>query len=322
MTENLHDRLVRGVFGRPEHAAAEFRAVMPPALLARIDLDTLTPVPESFIDATLRDREADLLFTVRSRSGQESLVYLLFEHQSTFDPWLPLRLLEYQLRIWERWRREHPDARRLPRIVPVVLFHGERAARPWSGSTRFDALLDEWGDDAELAELSVDFGFLLDDLTRSSDEELRGRAMGAVSLVTLLALKHARTAQDLEARLLSWASLMSEAARAPGGRDALMLVLRYLSRVAGRVPATFLRTKLLPVLDEDVREMTMTLAEELIAEGRVDGQRKMLLKLLQRRFGQVPAAITERVEAATIEQLDVWATRILDARSLDEMFAG
>ncbi len=323
MTENLHDRLVHAVFGRPEHAAAEFRAVMPPALLARIDLDTLTPVPGSFVDAGLRDRAADLLFTVQSRGGREALVHLLLEHQSTFDPWLPLRLLEYQLRIWENWRRERPEERRLPRIVPVVLYHGER---PWPASPRFGALLDEWIDESELADLSVVFGFLLDDLTRSSDEALRRRAMDAVSLVTLLALKHARTAEDLGERLLSWASLMSEAARAPGGRDASLLVFRHLALVSDRVEPAFLRNELLPALDDGVREMTMTLAEKLIEEGRVEGRvqgrREILLRLVRRRFGELPEWVTKRVSAATIDELDLWITRILDARSLDEMFTG
>ena len=61
----------------------------------------------------------------------------------------------------------------------------------------------------------------------------------------------------------------------------------------------------------------MTLAEELIAEG----ERRILLKQVQRRFGPLPAVITERVMAATSDQLDLWITRILDARSLDELFA-
>lgn len=317
MTENPHEHLVRAIFGRPERAAAELRTLFPQTLLERLDLDTLALVSGSFVDETLRDREADLLFTVRSSGGHAGFVYLLFEHQSTFDRWLPLRLLEYQLRIWERWRRDHPAARRLPRILPVVLFHGDRA---WASSTRFEALLDDWDDDGTADDLSLDFGFILDDLTQSSDDLLRSRAMDAISIVTLLALKHARTAQDLQERLLSWASLMSEAARAPGGRDALLLVLRYLALVSDRMKPAFL-DKLLPVLDVEVREMTMTLAEMLKEQGRMEEKRRMLLRQLQKRFGELPPSIAQRIADAKIEELDAWAMSILDVRSLEEMFA-
>jgi hypothetical protein len=35
--------------------------------------------------------------------GGEALVYVLLEHQSTFDPRMPLRLLQYLVRVWEAW---------------------------------------------------------------------------------------------------------------------------------------------------------------------------------------------------------------------------
>jgi predicted transposase YdaD len=314
MTGNPHDHLVRSIFGRPDRAAAELRAVLPPALLARVDLDTLTPVPGTFVDAKLRDREADLLFTVRGRTGGEWLVYVLLEHQSSVDPWIPLRLLEYQLRIWGRWRSDHPEAARLPRIVPVVLYHGERA---WTGSTQFEDLLEELSgaDAAELRGLTADFRFLLDDLTRSSDDQLRGRALDAASLLTLLMLKHARSADDLRERLLSWASLMSQVVRAPGGREALALVLRYLSIVSERVGRTFVNEQFVSAL-EDVatKEATMTLAEEWMQEGK----RKLLVRLLQSRFGELPQRAIERLNEATEERIDEWAVGLFDAETLDE----
>jgi hypothetical protein len=47
----------------------------------------------------------------------------------------------------------------------------------------------------------------------------------------------------------------------------------------------------------------------------------MLLRLLQKRFGAVPAATRKRVLAAAIADLDRWAERILDAATLAEVFA-
>ena len=35
--------------------------------------------------------------------GRAAFVYVLIEHQSSPDPMMPLRMLRYVMRIWERW---------------------------------------------------------------------------------------------------------------------------------------------------------------------------------------------------------------------------
>ena len=57
-------------------------------------------------------------------------------------------------------------------------------------------------------------------------------------------------------------------------------------------------------------------------EGRAEGRAAILARLLTRRFGPLPATITQRLGHASAEQLDLWAERILDADSLDEVFVG
>ena len=55
-------------------------------------------------------------------------------------------------------------------------------------------------------------------------------------------------------------------------------------------------------------------------EGRVEGEAAVLLRLLHRRFGDLPAAIEQRVHNAKPELLVRWTDRILDAQSLDDVF--
>lgn len=70
----------------------------------------------------------------------------------------------------------------------------------------------------------------------------------------------------------------------------------------------------------------MSLGERLVQKGiekGVDkGQRELLLRQLALRFGDLPAAVTERVNEAGAADLGRWAERILDAKSLDDVFAG
>jgi hypothetical protein len=51
------------------------------------------------------------------------------------------------------------------------------------------------------------------------------------------------------------------------------------------------------------------------------GQRTTLLRQLTRRFGTLPEPVAERVAGATPADIERWLDRILDAGSLDEVFA-
>jgi hypothetical protein len=83
VTSTPHDALVRGIFGEPRFMAEELRSVLPRELLATLQLDSLTLVEGSFIDESLRETSADLLFAVGLRGAGTGFVHVLFEHQST-----------------------------------------------------------------------------------------------------------------------------------------------------------------------------------------------------------------------------------------------
>jgi hypothetical protein len=62
--------------------------------------------------------------------------------------------------------------------------------------------------------------------------------------------------------------------------------------------------------------------ERGVKQGLEQGERKLLLRLLRRRFGaQVDAETERRLEAASAEQIEVWAERVLSASSLAELLA-
>jgi hypothetical protein len=86
MISNPHDALFKAVFGQPEHARGELCSLAPSALVEALDWSTLTLRPGSFVDAALRHQHTDLLYSAMRRDGGETLVYFLFEHQSTPSP--------------------------------------------------------------------------------------------------------------------------------------------------------------------------------------------------------------------------------------------
>jgi len=58
-----------------------------------------------------------------------------------------------------------------------------------------------------------------------------------------------------------------------------------------------------------------------IQQGMLSGERQMLTRQLTRRFGPLPAAVLQQLEQANTDQLERWADKILDAPTLEDVFA-
>lgn len=62
--------------------------------------------------------------------------------------------------------------------------------------------------------------------------------------------------------------------------------------------------------------------QEGVRQGLEQGERKLLLGMLRRRFGsQVDADIERRVNEASVAQIELWADRVLSATTLAELLA-
>ena len=75
----------------------------------------------------------------------------------------------------------------------------------------------------------------------------------------------------------------------------------------------------------NTQDIVETWRREAVQEGieqGVERERKLLLRLLRRRFGaEVDGAIERRVAAAHAEQIEIWAERVLSASTLAELLA-
>ena len=60
--------------------------------------------------------------------------------------------------------------------------------------------------------------------------------------------------------------------------------------------------------------------QEGVQQGRAQGERALLERQLLRRFGTLPPAIGAQLGAAVEAELEVWADRVLDAATLDDVF--
>ena len=347
MISNPHDALFKAILGQPEHARGTLRAVVPPSLAEALDWSTLALRPGSFVDAALRYQHTDLLFSASCHRGGDALVYLLFEHQSSLptEGLMAHRLLRYQVRIWERWSIEHPRDKKLPMIIPVVMYHG---LAPWSEPRTFDALLDvPAGMRPAVDPYLVQFAYLLDDLSAISDDELREGAMrSALAKLVAMCFKHGRTRADFIAILGRWMNVVRDVVRAPHGLEALAQVMRYILEVNEHVGAEALQELLEREVGPEAKDAIVTTGQQLIQQGvekgiqqgiekgiekgiqqgieqgRQQGMRELLLRLMRQRFGDViDAHVEQRLATASNERIEAWSLRVLSAATLAELFA-
>ncbi|HYP75234.1 MAG TPA: Rpn family recombination-promoting nuclease/putative transposase [Polyangiaceae bacterium] len=316
-----HNALFKRVFGDPANAASELQQVLPADVAALIDWPSLELCAGSFVDPQLAERHTDLLFSARF-AGRKSHIYVLFEHQSAPDRFMPFRLLRYLIRIWEAFLRDNPTAKQLPAIIPVVLYHSEQAGGAWSGPTRLSELIDlEPATLAAFTGLIPELRFVLDDISRLDDADLRKRTLTAA--ITLFLLRDARSSGNLLAGLKRWARVLAKIAEAPNGLEALAALLEYALRV-GDVPRQDLETfvrQLGPVTTEAYMTTAEMIAKEGEARGEARGKAELVLRLLTLRFGALPQTASARVASATSEELDLFAERVLTASTVEEVLS-
>jgi hypothetical protein len=76
------------------------------------------------------------------------------------------------------------------------------------------------------------------------------------------------------------------------------------------------------MLAERVKTWTQEWKEQGLREGRQEGEAKLLRRQLTRRFGPLPSWAEERLGQAGETELEEWADRVLECRSLKEVIGG
>ena len=97
---------------------------LPKAMLDAIDLATLTLEKADFIKSNLKKRLCDMLYSVRLRGSNDAYVYILVEAQSSPDPNMHIRLLEYDIDIRKMHKKQ--GHKKLPEVLKFVLYTGKR----------------------------------------------------------------------------------------------------------------------------------------------------------------------------------------------------
>ena len=219
-----HDRLFKRVFGAPAEAASFLQARLPARLSHSLRWPTLKRLPASFVAPDLRGTASDLLFEIgyaAPGAAQAPLwLYLLFEHQSTPDYWLRLRLLAYCCRIWEHDRQVHKDAGYLRPILPLVFYQGPTG---WQHSPQFADLFPAATRDWPWLPR---FEHVLFDQTQMSPAQAAGSVRARLLQLTMM---HAFNRAMREARARMRPLLDDLVREGSGGEDDMKMFMHYIA---------------------------------------------------------------------------------------------
>lgn len=284
-----------------------------------------------------------MIYRVLYRDGSEVYLYLLLEFQSAPDPWMALRVVVYTSLLLQHLVRENrltPQGK-LPPVFPLVLYNGD--AR-WNAPHALSELIalppttPLWSYQPGIRYYLVDesryptgkpgslVGILFEIENCQRLDELQPLiAIVAGQWKTLIP-------PSLRRALISWIARVI----APGkGIDPQQLDTENLAEVqimlATRVKQweqEILKKGIEKGIEEGIekgiekgiKKGIEQGIEAGIEKGMLSGEAVMLRRLLHLRFGELPQWVDTRFGHATHADLERWSQRVLDARTLSEVF--
>ena len=263
--KNPHDIAFKVSMKELSVAKEMINTYYPETVLKQLNLDTLKVSPSSYISPRLMETHSDMLYTVETIQGDACCLYLLWEHQSTYDPNMHLRLLEYTCRILEDHRAKNGKrGKKLPIVLPALVYNGIQS--PYPGNTN---LMDEF-ENPVLAQKLMFKSINLVDLTTKTDDEIMSQHQWAS--LTLLILKHMRDKNFMDCQPLINASLHFLWQEDNGRLLALILVECIIKTTSIAEKEAF--AKDLSKTQPEIGEYIMTLYQQLTEEGRQEGRQE------------------------------------------------
>lgn len=323
----LHDTGYKFLFSHAELVRELLETFAPPGVSELLDYQTLRPEPGSFVTPAMKPREDDIVWSVEL-GGQRVYLYLLLEFQSSVDHSMPVRMMQYVAALYDhllRGKHIRLAEQGLPPVLPIVLYNGD--AR-WTDSPEILDLIQT--PPAALLPFQPRLRFWLLDEGAFQPEYLDGlqKLMAAI-----FRMEHN---QDIAAVKQAIRYLGEMVARAPAKMRIDRAVMQWMRwRLANKMPGLelpeledilvkgteMLETNVDAWRAKAVAEGVLLGLREGRQEGRQEGEANLLARQLHKRFGPLSAEARARLDTADSALLALWAERVLDAASLDEVFA-
>jgi hypothetical protein len=285
---NQHDTAYRKLFSHPEMVRDLLRAFLPQPWGQPLDLNNLEKVNSSHVSEGLHRRYGDLIWRV-DWGEQRHPLYVLLEFQSTIERFMALRTTAYTALLYQDLARRPGDN------LAVAVFRLEQAPDP----ERLREILQGLINCLELPRQA--------DLHRSLIEwlwqRLRLDRLPGADLSRIETLQEVHSM--LSERVLEWNRSFIEQGLEQGLKQG-----REQGREQGLEQGR----------EQGLKRGLKRGREQGLERGRATEARTILERLLTRRFGALPVAAQTRLEQASLEEMETWLERVLDADTLTAVF--
>jgi predicted transposase/invertase (TIGR01784 family) len=316
MPFSTYDRLFRRLFGDAEAAADLARNALPQELLRRIDLSSAEVIEGSFVDEQLRGHQTDLLVRFRSSGGREIYLYVLVEHKSSPDRWAALQMLRYVVRVYQKLLEKETSRKRLPKVVPLLLYHGSRR---WRYALSLESHIEGKREDAHTPRFTP----ILYDLRNVRRERVSGAVHTAVGLLCLKYIQQ-RFSRKIVRLLLDELHRLPQDERSRRYTEAFYAAI---VRLKEQEEIDLFVAQARAMRYRDSEEAVMTYGEKLLKEGLEKGLEKgklrekqeVLRRLMSKKFelSHEEASVIEHTE--DIHALDAALDEIVMAESKEQV---
>ena len=254
-----HDGLFRFSFDKKNVAESFARENLPAEITKDLDFSTLTPDKDTFIDQKLSRCYADVLYHIQFRD-KPAYLYLLFEHKS-WEPDFPgVQLLKNMTHIWEKHVGHHKGTKKLPPIIPLLIYHGEY---PWKVDTSFVSMFDI---PDTLTKYIPAFSYELTDVSHMPEEQIKGDVELRIVLMAFRYIFH----PEVMSRLKNIFQLFGEISDKTKFNQYLEALLIYLGSNIKDVNPDQLRDAVSGALEEGGAMMS-TVWQQVLEKGKEIG---------------------------------------------------
>lgn len=221
--QNPHDKFFKETFGDVEVVKDFLNNYLPDSIMKIIDINTLEPQKDSFINKELEEGFSDMLFRVNI-NNREGYIYLLFEHKSYASKDVAFQLLKYMIEIWNT-KMKKQKIYELPIIIPLVIYHGKDK---WNGSTTLGEMLGGYKNLPEDVQKYIpNYEYLLYDISRYIEEEIKGEAKNKIIITTLRDIQMKDTIRIMES-ILKMAEYLVKLEDKQTGIEYFETLMRYI----------------------------------------------------------------------------------------------
>ncbi len=323
------DLIFRRAFRSPELAQLWLRILLQGhPLRDHVDWSQLRIAGAASVDPKLRRHDADLVLNAPTLCGTRLVIFVIeFAHGNKRAAWR--QLLRYVAQEVDKaiaGARGKPP----PIVVPILVHTGKR---PFRGLRAVAAHGPQHVVGSQQAGFAL--GIAVEDFAARDEAAIVSMPLPEpIRLAALFAqFVRGKSPDEVEANVLRWRELLLAVCGAPFDPEEAQVYASYILETT-QLSAERCERLFLEILGRDGDQPMKTTADKLREEGkevglsqglnlgRAEGQARVLLTLLCRRFGALTKAHQDRIATATSDQLEAIALRILDAKTIEEALLG